>query len=299
MKTIKLSLFILLLSAAQAFPQQDTPFSMNIFNKVYYNPAYAGVDGNHTLSALQRKQWIDFDGSSNASFLSYEGNFDKYNSGIGISFSNDAFGPMEDNHIGFCYNYRFDFYKKSSLRLGTRLSYIKTRIDIPGYVISQAPFSYQPPYKYINNSFPDLDLGIWYDLNGKYYAGVSLRHVYPLKFTFEGRELDLITRHYYIITGYNWQIPNSPFRIIPSVLFLKVGPTNQMKINIIAHYKEKCMAGASYRIDNNISMYAGIRINKEFFVLVSYSPYFGRLSSYSKGTMEFGFKYNFSSGKDD
>ncbi|HRW98365.1 MAG TPA: type IX secretion system membrane protein PorP/SprF, partial [Cyclobacteriaceae bacterium] len=40
--------------------QQDPQFTQFMFNTLYYNPGYAGVDGVTKLTAIHRSQWLGY-----------------------------------------------------------------------------------------------------------------------------------------------------------------------------------------------------------------------------------------------
>ena len=59
-------LFILVLLAAgvwQVQAQQDHRYTQFMYNKLMYNPAYAGARGVPSISAMYRQQWLGFEGA--------------------------------------------------------------------------------------------------------------------------------------------------------------------------------------------------------------------------------------------
>jgi type IX secretion system PorP/SprF family membrane protein len=40
--------------------QQDPQFSQYMFNTIYYNPAFSGVEGLTKITALHRSQWLGY-----------------------------------------------------------------------------------------------------------------------------------------------------------------------------------------------------------------------------------------------
>jgi len=41
--------------------QQDPMFTHFTYNKLFYNPAYAGASGQYCLNAITHQQWLGFD----------------------------------------------------------------------------------------------------------------------------------------------------------------------------------------------------------------------------------------------
>ncbi len=52
---------------------QDPVFSQFFNNSTYLNPAYTGMDGGISLTAVYRQQWVDIPGGFQTQYLSYEG----------------------------------------------------------------------------------------------------------------------------------------------------------------------------------------------------------------------------------
>ena len=63
MKKINYSFFGigLIFSGFTVHAQQDAQISQYMFNALYYNPAYAGVEGVTKFSALHRSQWTGYE----------------------------------------------------------------------------------------------------------------------------------------------------------------------------------------------------------------------------------------------
>ena len=53
--------------------QQDVLTGQYLFNGTLINPAYAGASGQWETMAMQRLQWVEFDGAPNTGILSAHG----------------------------------------------------------------------------------------------------------------------------------------------------------------------------------------------------------------------------------
>ena len=53
--------------------QQDVLTGQYLFNGTLINPAYAGASGQWETMAMQRLQWVEFDGAPNTGILSGHG----------------------------------------------------------------------------------------------------------------------------------------------------------------------------------------------------------------------------------
>lgn len=63
----------LMLLAVLSLSAQDPIFSQFFNNSTYLNPAYTGMDGGISLTAVYKQQWADIPGGFRSQYVSYEG----------------------------------------------------------------------------------------------------------------------------------------------------------------------------------------------------------------------------------
>jgi len=101
------SFFVVLLifTAVLARAQFDPQFSQNMFNQLTYNPGFAGSSGMFNLSAINRQQWVGFEGAPKTTVFGADVNLNlfKRESGLGLVFMNDEIGPFKNLMISFKY----------------------------------------------------------------------------------------------------------------------------------------------------------------------------------------------------
>lgn len=124
-----LILFLLVLNGSKGWSQQHVEMGMSQYfrNKLIWNAAYTGVEGNR-LFALQNRSWIGFDGAPILTGFSGEFNFGK-NSALGAQFLSDKSGVLFRNHGIVNYSYRVKIDELQTLRLGVALSFNGERLD--------------------------------------------------------------------------------------------------------------------------------------------------------------------------
>ena len=66
---------IITLMAIEAFAQQDPQFTQNMFNRLYYNPAYAGSSNALCGTAIHRQQHTSFEGNPVTTILNLDASF--------------------------------------------------------------------------------------------------------------------------------------------------------------------------------------------------------------------------------
>ena len=135
-------LFELIFIGNTAFAQQDPEFTQYMFNKMYFNPAYAGVEGVTEFNLLVRSKWTGYastfdgpGGAPNTQVFSMSSPIYKLESGFGVYLMNDNLGSL--NNLGFQGSYAYHMPIK-----GGKLSFgVKDKHRTAGLL----PFPVHPP----------------------------------------------------------------------------------------------------------------------------------------------------------
>ena len=97
--------FLSLLLTFGAVAQQEQMYTQFFFNKLIYNPAYAGSFVSPTLTAVHRSQWIGLDGAPNAQALTYHQSMVNERVGIGGSLFRQQIGISTTLTLDAAYAY--------------------------------------------------------------------------------------------------------------------------------------------------------------------------------------------------
>src|ERR1700744_1531616 len=97
-------------SCVQAVGQSYPHFTMFMFNKLIYNPAYAGNKDLTTINGFYRSQWVGIDGAPKTLNVSVDGPVGSYMKpfrrvALGLSFTNEQLGVTTNNNIMAYYAY--------------------------------------------------------------------------------------------------------------------------------------------------------------------------------------------------
>ena len=95
----KLFTIIAILITGLSHAQQDAQYTNYMYNTLSFNPGYAGSRGSTSIFLSQRSQWVGFEGAPTTNSLSYHTPIGSSNVGIGLSFTNDAIGPVVENQF--------------------------------------------------------------------------------------------------------------------------------------------------------------------------------------------------------
>lgn len=213
MKSVKKSLLLSVLLAVStlAWSQQDPQFTQYMFNTLYYNPGYAGVEGVTKLTALHRSQWLGYaptfgdGGAPTTQIISLSAPIFKLNSGFGAYITNDKQGPINSLETQASYAYHLGI-KESKLSLGVRIgAYTQTiNYDIYRFTDPDDPLLQGKTGKE-SQVRPDVAVGAFFRKE-KYYAGIGASHLTKSQFDFGTSARNALQNHIYITGGYFYEL---------------------------------------------------------------------------------------------
>jgi type IX secretion system PorP/SprF family membrane protein len=274
-----------------------------MFNQMYYNSAFTGVEGGTTVTAIHRSQWFGYDGTinpggaPNTQVISYSQRLQRVNGGFGLYISNDNIGPS--NNIEFQANFAkyFALPNGASLSIGVKAGFFSSGLDFD-------ELSLVDPTDIVANLSgkesqlrPDVGLGILYR-NGNFFGGLSANHLLEPEFDFGEDQLsNQLNRHYYLTAGYDYSV-TPQLTLTPSILLRSVGlDTYNIDLSVIGKYNEKLWAGLAYRQSESASALFGYKVLKDRSLTIAYAFDFVISDRDSKEptSQEFMLIYNFKS----
>lgn len=293
--------------------QQDPQFTQNMFNHIATNPGYAGSLDMVNISAIHRQNWLGFmENNMMTSVLNintplgleFLKNSDKdkrdqifTGGGTGFTIMQDQIGEL-NNLLSFkgSFSARFkagdgniSFGVEAGLLNNTPKSI--TWITPDGNSNDDAlPTTFDPVLSF------DLGAGIFY-YSEKVYFGISASHLLK-PVIIEATNPTTMNIHYFLTSGYNLQMGDSPFEMIPSVFIETDITTTQINVNANFRYNKKIWAGVSYKIDDAIAFMAGMEIFEGFLLGYSFDWITSSIATYSSGSHEFLLSYSFSLKKE-
>ncbi len=205
-----LLLSLLLLLAKYADAQQDPQFTQYMFNTLYYNPAYAGVDGVTKFTAIHRSQWLGYSptvgsgGAPTTQLISLSTPAFKFNSGFGAYIVNDRLGPQNNLEAQVSYAYHLAV-KDGKLSLGLRAGLYSQTLDWSKYIPIDFNDRLLQDGGKTSQIRPDLAAGAFFRKE-KYYAGLSFTHLTKAEFDFEVGQRSALQTHMYFTGGYYYDV---------------------------------------------------------------------------------------------
>lgn len=319
-KTLKNISFLLLIWGflCHCHAQQEAQFTQYMFNKMSYNPGYAGTSGSICLTGLYRDQWMGLTidgpvpgsdaGVTPRNFLfTFDMPISFLHGGIGATFLSDQVGYTSSTTINIDYAYHF-YWGPGTLSLGLEAGILNSTInsqhlvgpdDLTGNPTNPTGGSSSDPL--ISNSsqsdmLTDFSFGLFYQVAGKAYAGLAMKNLLAAK-------SDVLniqnSRCVYLMGGGEYALPTSPsYRIMPSALIKTADfSVYQIDLSCLVEYQRAFWCGLSYRVNDAIAILAGVNWNK-LRIGMSYdftTSTLGGISKEgrSKGSMELYLRYCF------
>jgi len=267
-----LSLLVLLAKYAEA--QQDPQFTQYMFNTLYYNPAFAGLEGVTKFTALHRSQWLGYTptvgsgGAPTTQLISFTSPLFKLNSGIGAYIVNDNLGPQTNLEAQLSYAYHLAV-KDGKLSLGLRAGMYSQTIDWDKYIpIDQDDPLLGPEGANSQQRF-DLAVGAFFRKE-KYYAGLSFNHLTKANFDFDLGQRSALQTHMYFTGGYFYDV-NFDLRFQFMTLIKTDFTKTTFDVGGIAYIKDTMWGGLSFRQSEAAILLLGYSFLKDKSLKLGYA----------------------------
>ncbi|HFA51151.1 MAG TPA: type IX secretion system membrane protein PorP/SprF [Bacteroidetes bacterium] len=302
-KTITSILFYLAI-ASVCFAQQAPQYSLYMWNKHVFNPAYAGMENSLSITGVYRSQWLNLPGSPETQTVNAHMPLYIAGGGVGISFENESIGSWKQSAATLSYNYQMLMGKSGVLSIGLSAGLIQRELDgakirtPEGEIIEGEYISHNDPllpFLGVERGLaPTVGLGAFYQ-GEKLEVGLSAinlleNEVSLSKVTFKPE------RTYYLYLGYKLSLGRK-LEILPSALLKSDVYQTQMDFSAIVRYNENISIGASFRgYDSNsqdaVAILAGIKLSEKINLGYAYDLTLSGLSNVSTGTHEILLNYN-------
>lgn len=267
MRKIFCFLFLLIIANLAAIAQQDPEFSFNKLTHLTVNPGFAGSNYGVNGLLLNRYQWSGFDGAPKTLLFSVGAQTKLFNikSGVGLNIMSDEIGYFKNTTINFDYAYRITT-SIGELGIGASFGVFNESIDgeweAPDNTSGVEWDTSDPLLPQGEVTQLALDFGLGAFLKSKrYFLGLSVTHINEAEITYEEEVFYYLSRHYYLLGGYNINLSNSLFVLQPSVLIKTDLASKQIDFNAEVIYNNRISGALNYRLDDSF----GLQLKYELF----------------------------------
>lgn len=291
---------LFLLTAATAGAQQDAQYTQFMYNKLGFNPAYAGSVESTNVQAVIRQQWLGLNNAPSSQLATFNTPLTSNGTGVGARLSRVTVGLEQQYQVEGSYAYRIPIGRGSRLGMGLSASarYFNVEyqnanpvqgggqdIAIPGATESKV--------------LPNFGAGIYVD-GPSYYVGISIPRLLQNDIDL-GSEETIISRearHFYFMGGYKFRI-NEKFSLEPQMLAKYVsGAPFDADFNVTAYVGPSIFTGLSYRLGGNgggesASVLFGTYVSDHISMCVAYDLGLSDLKSSQSGSVELAVAYSF------
>jgi type IX secretion system PorP/SprF family membrane protein len=263
MKRIIRSIILFLCIANAVLAQYDAQFSQYFMAMGYYNPAYAGVNGDLNLFGIHRQQWVGIDGAPKSFFVTADMplRFGETEHGVGAVVFTESIGLFQNTHIAGQYAYKHKLFG-GILSIGLQFGIVNQSFDGEEvYYPSQSTTETDPaiPTTLVEAMAIDINAGMYYTRKN-FYFGLGAMHLTEPELMLEENVYTYIAGSYNLVSGYNIQLKNPLYELQPSV-FLKTD-TRSFQADITGRltYNKMFNGGLSWRVNESIVFLLGANL---------------------------------------
>ncbi len=288
-------IIVFLVAASQLMAQYEPHYTMNfVFNKLPYNPAYAGSKECTDVVALYRKQWAGLTGAPTTINASFHTPFANNKCGIGLSVTNDRIGMLNNSYAQLAYSYRIPI-GDGVLSAGLQAELEFAQIDWnKAVVVDPNDPNVQSGMK--NSVKPNFGVGLYYT-NPNFFVGLSaprfLKTAYYDNSNVSAGNSQKDKRTYYGMGGLIIPInKNILFRPMALISYNPSAPF-EWEVNGSLILARKLWVGASYRSADSFDVFLSYDVTKSLRVGAGYDFTTSQLRTVSSGSFEFMVGYLF------
>lgn len=265
---------MLLLGVACAQAQQDPQFTQYMFNTLYYNPAFSGLEGVTKFTAIHRSQWLGYvptvgsGGAPTTQIITGTAPLFKINGGFGGYVMNDRLGPQNNLEAQLSFAYHLPV-ANGKLSLGLRGGFYSQTLDFDKYIATDPGDPLLGKAGKQSQTRPDLAAGAFYRKE-KYYAGVSFSHLIKSEFDFDIGQRSTLQSHMYFTGGYFYDVSfdlRFQFMTLVKTDFTKT----TFDLGGIAYLKDTMWGGLSFRQSEAAILLLGYSFMKDKSLKLGYA----------------------------
>lgn len=282
--------------------QEDIRFSHYTYNRLFYNPAYAGSSRFMEAVFAYRNQWVDVEGAPETAIISIQSPINYTNFGLGAVVYNNKFGIQKDNAILLNYAYHLQISYKGILSMGLQAGFINKQIKWSQLTTFDPNFPSPDdpaiPNQDISTWVPNFGVGLYY-YTPEYYISFSaprlLSNDQPYsKGVSNNLEFNVKTIFFYLGVGTTQPLTDE-IKCSPSLLLItSYSSSANVNANFEFEHASGFTAGIGYRTDNSWAALFGYQLNPKVRFSYSYEKYFGKYRSKGYTNHEIILNYNLS-----
>jgi type IX secretion system PorP/SprF family membrane protein len=296
MKNTLLLLNLLFLLPVIGIAQSDPHYTMFMYNKLLFNPGYAGSRELTSINALYRNQWTGINGAPKNINITADGLLGSYMKpfrkvALGLSLTNEKIGVESNTNIMAYYAYRIQV-KGTILSFGLR----------GGAKLYSAQYGQLNPSQIndpnlandVRRAFlPNAGAGAYWS-GDKFYAGFSVPSLLQNYYDKYEKTVNAIKareiRSYYLNGGYVFTMnetiklqPQAMIRLAKNAAY-NLPLSSDFNLSAIAY--DRFLVGFTYRTDKSFEAIVHVQATKNLNIGYSFDYMLSGLNGYNGGSHE-------------
>jgi type IX secretion system PorP/SprF family membrane protein len=273
---VKRGIVLLIISLSASLyvrAQFDAQIGQYMFMQSTYNPA---VVGNGELMRVLGSHRMDFTGIQDApmtTYFSFTSPFviGKTRHGAGVRFMNDKFGLFTNQSLYLEYAYRHRL-GSGVLSVGADFGFVNLSFAVDSVDFAAGQDEYHQEFdpavpttsgagsdKGASGMCFDMGVGVYYSAP-TWWAGASYGHVTNPELKW-GDQTDIkIKGTMYLSGGYNWQLKNKAWMLLPSVMVMTDFVGWDVNLTLLAQVRKRYRFGMGYRIAGSVNILLGMDV---------------------------------------
>lgn len=253
--------------------QFDPQIGQYMFMQSTYNPAAAGDGGLMRVSGSHRMQFVGIQNAPMTTYFSFSSPFviGKTQHAAGVRFVNDRFGLFSNQSFYAEYAYRFRL-GNGTLSVGGNLGFLNLSFATDSVDLGAGDDDYHQEH---DDAIPnvsggsnekgasgmgfDLGLGVYYSA-ARWWAGLSYGHVTNPTLQWGDRSEVKVRGTLYVAGGYNWQMPNKNWLLLPSAMLQTDFANWDVNLTMLAQVNNRFRFGLGYRLAGSVNVLLGVDI---------------------------------------
>jgi type IX secretion system PorP/SprF family membrane protein len=300
MKNFITTIIFLAVCAATMQAQQQPQNTQFMYNKLGYNPGFAGSQESPCITCIYRQQWLGLKGAPSLAIASFNMPLNNQRVGIGANLSRHTIGITTMYNADLAYSYRLRL-GKGMLGLGVQGSLRSMEHNFDETIATQP--------KVEDGSIPagsrskflfNFGTGLYYNTD-QFYLGLSAPRL--LENNVDYGDADVIisreVQHLYLMGGV--AIPlNENLALKPQALLkYATGAPLDFDANLSLVIQNKYVAGLTYRFGGNqvdgtgesLDLLLAAQLTENIMFGVSYDITLSDVKEYSNGSIEASVRY--------
>lgn len=158
---------------------QDINFTQFTAMPLHLNPAFTGTTPSSRFSTIYRNQWANVPEAYGINMLSFDYNWDYYNSGLGVVIYNDRVNIHNTTSIGLTYSYTVPLSRRWIAKLGLQAGLGLRMLNTENLIFADQIATGTTAEVFASQSsklFPDFGTGILF-YNEKFWFGAGIFHL--------------------------------------------------------------------------------------------------------------------------